>query len=48
MDEKKEWVDPELIIIVRCKPEESVLFICKATRFNCGDMSGPLDIIASS
>lgn len=46
--EKKEWVDPELIVIVRCKPEESVLYICKASRFACGDGNGPLDVIAAS
>ncbi len=46
--EKKEWKDPELIIIVRCKPEESVLFICKASRFACGDSSGPSNVIAQS
>lgn len=45
---KKEWTDPELIVIIRCKPEESVLFVCKANRFACGDIDGPTDIIAAS
>ncbi len=46
--EKKEWKEPELIVIVRCKPEESVLFVCKASRYACGDESGPTMTIASS
>lgn len=27
--EKKEWGEPELIVLVRSKPEEAVLSICK-------------------
>jgi len=27
--EKKKWVQPELIVLVRSKPEESVLQACK-------------------
>ena len=27
---KKEWVEPELIVLVRSKPEEAVLAVCKA------------------
>ncbi len=46
--DKKEWEEPELIIIVRCKPEESVLFVCKASRYGCGDENGPTLTIASS
>ncbi len=46
--EKKEWKDPELIVIVRCKPEESVLFVCKANRYACGDENGPTAEIAPS
>ncbi len=45
---KKEWQDPELIVIVRCKPEESVLFICKASRYACGDENGATEEIAFS
>lgn len=48
MEKKKEWKDPELIVIVRCKPEESVLFICKASRYACGDENGPTAEIANS
>jgi hypothetical protein len=28
---KKEWVTPELIVLVRSKPEEAVLTACKYT-----------------
>jgi len=28
--EKKPWQKPELIVLVRSKPEEAVLVICKA------------------
>jgi hypothetical protein len=28
--EKKEWYEPELIVLVRSKPEEAVLSVCKA------------------
>lgn len=48
MKKKKEWKDPELIVIVRCKPEESVLYVCKSNRFACGDASGPAEVIAAS
>lgn len=34
---KKEWETPELIILVRSNPEESVLVACKLT-----DLSGSL------
>ncbi len=46
--EKKEWEDPELVVIIRCKPEESVLFVCKASRYSCGTESGPAIEIAAS
>lgn len=46
--EKKEWEEPELIVIIRCQPEESVLFVCKSSRYACGDESGPTSEIASS
>lgn len=29
-ENRKEWVKPELIILVRSKPEEAVLNVCKA------------------
>jgi len=29
-ENKKEWVTPELIVLVRGKPEEAVLVSCKA------------------
>ncbi len=28
-EDKKEWVTPELIVLVRHKPEEAVLITCK-------------------
>jgi hypothetical protein len=28
--EKKEWKSPELVVLVRSKPEEAVLAACKA------------------
>jgi len=33
---KKDWTEPELIVLVRNKPEEAVLVACKYTA-----MSGP-------
>jgi hypothetical protein len=33
---KKVWVSPELIVLMRSNPEESVLFVCKA-----GASAGP-------
>ena len=29
--QKKEWRKPELIVLVRSKPDETILVICKAT-----------------
>ena len=29
MNKKKNWKKPELIVIVRCRPEENVLAGCK-------------------
>lgn len=46
--EKKEWKEPELTVIIRCKPEESVLSVCKSDRFSCGSSDGPAHVIASS
>jgi len=34
---KKEWVTPELIILVRNKPEEAVLTTCKSAGTNGPD-----------
>ena len=31
MREKKKWQNPELIVLVRGKPEEAVLTACKAS-----------------
>jgi len=28
-ENKKEWITPELIVLVRSKPEEAVLAVCK-------------------
>lgn len=30
MDKRKNWKKPELIVIVRCRPEENVLAGCKS------------------
>ena len=47
--EKKEWKEPELVVIVRCKPEESVLAACKANLRSCGNEAGsPTVEIAAS
>ncbi len=32
--EKKTWVTPELIVLVRSKPEEAVLTACKSSQTN--------------
>ena len=34
--QKKEWRKPELIVLVRSKPEEDVLVICKFTSVRGG------------
>jgi hypothetical protein len=34
---KKAWLTPELIVLVRSNPEESVLFVCKG-----GATGGPV------
>jgi hypothetical protein len=36
---KKEWVAPELLVLVRSHPEEAVLSACK----NVSTLSGPTD-----
>ena len=46
--EKKQWTKPELIVLVRSKPEEAVLYACKAlngegptvTNYRCTDDVG--------
>jgi len=34
---KKEWTEPELIVLVRSNPEEAVLLVCKTS----GDYVNP-------
>ncbi len=34
---KREWITPELVVLVRSHPEEAVLVACK------GNADGPLD-----
>lgn len=36
-ENKKEWVTPELIVLVRSKPEEAVLTGCKSFSAGSGD-----------
>lgn len=36
---KKEWVAPELVVLVRSHPEEAVLTVCKGT-----GTSGPVQV----
>ena len=38
-DKKKTWTEPELIVIVRGKPEEGVLWLCK-DEFSGGGSGG--------
>lgn len=45
---KKVYEEPKLVVIVRCKPEESVLAVCKQSSRACGTNEGPNFIIASS
>jgi hypothetical protein len=40
--QKKEWAKPELIVLVRSKPEEAVLTACKA--FATGPAGGACSI----
>lgn len=49
-DKKKSWIEPELIAIVRNKPEEAVLWTCKGSPATvtpnnyagfCSDPAGP-------
>jgi len=36
-ENKKTWVTPELIVLVRSKPEEAVLVACKLNALIAGD-----------
>ena len=36
MKEKKQWQKPALIVLVRSKPEEAVLDVCKTTAGRLG------------
>ena len=38
LGKKKEWVRPELLVLVRSHPEETVLAACKS-----GALSGPVN-----
>jgi hypothetical protein len=44
---KKEWQTPELIVLVRSKPEEAVLTACKNTHTTAG-ISGQYEGCGSS
>ena len=49
MTKKKNWKTPELVVIIRCRPEENVLSACKASiRSGCGNETGPSSAIAPS
>lgn len=45
---KKVYEEPKLVVIVRCRPEESVLAVCKQSRSTCGTTNGPTFILAAS
>ncbi len=45
---KKVYEEPKLVVIVRCRPEESVLGVCKQSRHTCGTSDGPSFVIAAS
>ncbi len=34
MSEKKKWIRPQLILLVRARPEENVLLACKGSLFS--------------
>jgi hypothetical protein len=42
--QKKEWKTPELIVLVRSKPEEAVLAVCKAPPTRTGPHQGDCQI----
>lgn len=49
MNQKKEWATPELTAIVKCRPEESVLFACKGNANPCINEHGnPTESLAGS
>jgi len=35
-ESKKAWLEPELIVLVRSKPEEAVLTVCKNSLVSAG------------
>jgi len=37
---RKEWVEPELMVLVRSKPEEAVLGACKLMEISAGSENG--------
>jgi hypothetical protein len=39
-ESKKEWKKPELIVLVRSKPEEAVLYTCKSSAVFGGSNGG--------
>lgn len=45
---KKVYEEPKLVVIVRCRPEESVLAVCKQSRRACGTSEGPTFVLAAS
>ncbi len=54
-DKKKTWTEPELIVIVRGKPEEAVLGVCKVTAesvnpvdYNSGCIEEPCTVCSGS
>jgi len=47
MHKKKNWKKPKLVMIIRCRPEESVLTACK-TFGQCTEANGNAKSWASS
>lgn len=51
---KKQWVSPELIVLLRTRPEESVLLVCKTGGLNLPGIDhtacsgGPKDCLVNS
>lgn len=51
---KKEWQDPDLIVLIRGKLEENVLAVCKTANTNacpfvsCNQLNGRCDGLGSS
>ncbi|MBU1523187.1 MAG: hypothetical protein KKG50_00820 [Candidatus Omnitrophica bacterium] len=44
---RKKWTTPQLIVLVRGKPEEGVLVTCKTEQAGGGDFGSPLNIVDS-